>query len=167
MTPSADRRIRIEPLRGDHVTAGFDCGARLVNAWLGDAAALQALHLARTFVAVDPGGRRALGFYVLHGHHIQGRQVPAPLGPTLRPDAPIGCVHIAAFGVDRRHQGHGIGGRLFADALRRVKRVAAEVGVHAVVLDALDAHAAAFYRRFGFDPLAEPRRLWLRVADIP
>lgn len=149
------------------MTAGFDCGVRLVNSYLKDARLLQEAFLARAYVAVEPGKAEVLGYYALHNHFIAGAETPPPVGPQLRREAVVGTAYVAAFGVDRRHQGRRVGSRLFADALRRVRRIATEIGVHAVVLDAYDQHAEAFYRRFGFEPLAPPRRLFLRVVDIP
>ena len=160
-------RIRIEPLASRHVTAGFDCGVRLVNAYLKDARLLQEAFLARAFVAVEPGKTEVQGYYAMHNHFITGAETPPPTGPQLRREAVVGTAYIAAFGVDRRHQGRRIGSRLFADMLRRVRRIATEIGIHAVVLDAYDQHAEDFYRRFGFELLAPPRRLVMRVADIP
>lgn len=149
------------------MTAGFDCGVRLVNDYLKDARLLQEAFLGRAFVAVEPGTVAVLGYYAMHNHFITGAETPPPIGPQLRRDAVVGTAYIAAFGVDRRHQGRRIGSRLFADALRRVRKLAAEIGIHAVVLDAYDQRAEDFYRHYGFEPLAPPRRLFLRVADIP
>ncbi|MFC7332332.1 GNAT family N-acetyltransferase [Rhodocista pekingensis] len=163
-------RLRIEPLGPEHVTAGFDAGMPLVNAYLADALALQAVHLGRAFVAVESGDARVRGFYTLHGHRIDGWRTGA--AAKLRPDAAAGAIRIAGFGVDRRYRGRGIGTLLFADALRRAKRVSSEVGIQAVVLDATDERAEAFYRGYGFSPVgppdeAPPGRLWLRIADVP
>jgi GNAT superfamily N-acetyltransferase len=163
----AGPRIRIESLAGHHVTRDFDCGVRLVNDYLRDALALQAAFLGRTFVAVEPGRAEVIGYYATHSHFITGGQTPGPVGRRLRRDAIVGTAYVVAFGVDRRHQGRRVGSRLFADALRRIRRIAAETGVHAVVLDAFDQRAEDFYRGFGFEPLAPPRRLFMRVADIP
>lgn len=138
----------------------------MVNAYLKDAIALQTAFLGRTFVAVRPGASAVLGFYALHSHFITGSETPPPVGPSLRRHAIVGTAYIAALGVDRHEQGRRIGSHLFADALRRVRRIAREIGLHAVVLDAFDQRAEDFYRRFGFERLAPPRRLYLRIADI-
>ncbi len=39
-----------------------------------------------------------------------------------------------------------------ADALRRIVAARRSVAAFAVVVEAIDAHAAAFYRRLGFTP---------------
>ena len=59
----------------------------------------------------------------------------------------------------------GDGGRLLVDALRRCVRGGQEFGARAVVVDAIDAAAAQFYRHFGFRDLAGGR-LWRKLSDI-
>ena len=50
--------------------------------------------------------------------------------------------------VDRRQQGKGYGRFLLADALYRAAR--SEIASFAVIVDAKDESASAFYRRYGF-----------------
>jgi predicted N-acetyltransferase YhbS len=68
---------------------------------------------------------------------------------------PIPVVLLARLAIDLRHQGRGLGAALLADAMRRTARAAEDVGVRAVLIDALDEPAATFCRRFGFEPLAD------------
>lgn len=49
------------------------------------------------------------------------------------------------------NQGQGIGSDLLHDALRRVIRAGEDVGIRAVIVDAIDADAARFYRHYGFE----------------
>jgi hypothetical protein len=56
----------------------------------------------------------------------------------------------------------GVGQFLLTDALRRSLGAAAEIAALAVLVDAKDEAADAFYRHFGFVPLQQrPRRLFL------
>ncbi|MGI8506349.1 MAG: GNAT family N-acetyltransferase [Solirubrobacteraceae bacterium] len=67
--------------------------------------------------------------------------------------------------IDSGERGTGLGGELLIDALRRCVRGGREFGGRAVVVDAIDPDAEAFYRHFGFKEL-ERQRLWRRVSDI-
>jgi predicted N-acetyltransferase YhbS len=78
---------------------------------------------------------------------------------------PVPVILLARLAVDHRWQGHGNGGRLLVDALRRCVRGGRELGARAVVVDAIDEAAAAFYRHFGFREL-EGRRLWRKLSDV-
>jgi ribosomal protein S18 acetylase RimI-like enzyme len=58
-----------------------------------------------------------------------------------------------------------MGELLLADAVRRILGAARSVAVCAIVVDAKDHAAAAFYRRFGFQPFPlQPRRLFLLTS---
>ena len=61
----------------------------------------------------------------------------------------------------------GRGGALLKDALTRCVGLADQVGLFAVVVDAIDDPAARFYGRFGFAPLADdPRHLFLPIDTL-
>lgn len=80
---------------------------------------------------------------------------------------PIPAVRLARLAVDGRHQRQGLGAALLADAMRRAVRAADEVGIRAVLVDALDDDAAAFYRRFGFHSLTDDGlTLMATVAEL-
>lgn len=70
---------------------------------------------------------------------------------------------LGRLGVDRRHQGKGLGSALLADAIMRTVR--AELGIFAIIVDAKDEMAQRFYEHFGFTLLADDkRRLCLPMA---
>ena len=53
------------------------------------------------------------------------------------------------------------------DALHRTLRVAGNIGLYTLVVDAQDAAAAAFYQRYDFRPFAsEPLRLFVPLATV-
>ena len=62
-------------------------------------------------------------------------------------------------------QGRGLGGALLWDAIGRAIR--SEIAVYALVVDAKDEQAEAFYRHLGFLPLGgRPRQLVLPLASV-
>ena len=72
---------------------------------------------------------------------------------------------IGRLAIDRRYHGQGWGSFLFLDALHRCSR--SEVASFAVIVDALDDEARAFYVHHSFLPLPDlPRRLFRRMSDI-
>jgi GNAT superfamily N-acetyltransferase len=164
MTPS---RVRIEALAAEHARTGFRCGVRRIDVYLADALELQACGFARVFVAIEPGSPAIHGFYALHSH-VVGRNLPAELGRRVLPGSRIPVIDLVMLGVDQTCQRRGIGRMLMADALRRVKRVAQDVGIWAIMLDPLDQRAEHFYRALGFDTLIDrTRTMYLPVASIP
>jgi predicted N-acetyltransferase YhbS len=68
---------------------------------------------------------------------------------------PIPICLIARLAVDQAWQSRGLGSHLLRDALRRTLAAAGQIGIRAVLVDAIDDRAAAFYRRYGFEPASE------------
>ncbi|NEX21866.1 GNAT family N-acetyltransferase [Thiorhodococcus mannitoliphagus] len=67
--------------------------------------------------------------------------------------------------VDRRYQGHGWGGLMVVDAAARAIR--ADPAFYALIVDAEDDHAAAFYARLGFQCFTgHERRLFIPLSEI-
>jgi predicted N-acetyltransferase YhbS len=116
---------------------------------------------AAVYVAAVDG--LVVGYYAIAMASIAQSQAPSRLGRGM-PD-PLPVILLARLAVDQGWQGHGNGGRLLVDALRRCVRGGREFGARAVVVDAIDDGAAAFYRPFGFRDL-EGRRLWRKLSDI-
>ena len=64
-------------------------------------------------------------------------------------------------------QGQGLGETLLLDAIRRVVRASATLMVYAVIVDAKNDRAVAFYERYGFRAFAtEQRRLFLPLETF-
>jgi len=73
---------------------------------------------------------------------------------------------IGRLARDQCVRGQGVGELLLADAVRRVVSAASTLSVFAIVVEAKDEPAAAFYRDFGFLTFPNrPLRLFIPVAD--
>jgi GNAT superfamily N-acetyltransferase len=155
----------ITPLAAHHDRTDFDCGEAPLNEFLRRFARQQAdRDFSRTYVAAEGESPRILGFYALSGGAVDFKNLP----PTLRlPRYPVPVARLARLAVDRRQQGRGLGGLLLRHALRLSASLAEQIGLHAVVVDAKQAEAAAFYAHFGFQPFQEgDLRLFLPMAVI-
>lgn len=83
------------------------------------------------------------------------------------PRHPIPVILIGRLGVDENFKGQGLGAGLLKNALLRCLNASEEVGVRAVIVDAKDEHARAFYQHFGFETLLDsPNRLFLLIKDL-
>jgi GNAT superfamily N-acetyltransferase len=158
---------RIERLDRGHVRAGFDCGKPSLNDFLHALVnQYDKRNLGRTYVALFEGDQRVLGYYTLASGAIDAGSLPAKQAKKLpRHDVPV--ILLARLAVDRSVHGSGLGGWLLRDALTRSLAVSEQLGIHAVVVDALDVEAKAFYERFGFLPLTDnPMQLFLPLSTI-
>jgi GNAT superfamily N-acetyltransferase len=158
---------RIERLDRDHVREGFDCGKPSLDEFLRTLVGqYEKRNLGRTYVAIREGERRVLGYYTLASGSIDAGSLPAKQARKL-PRHPVPVVLLARLAVDRSVRGKGLGGRLLRDALTRSLDLSESIGIHAVVVDAMDAEARAFYERFGFLPLTDDEmRLFLPMGSI-
>jgi predicted N-acetyltransferase YhbS len=134
-----------------HQVADFDCGQRSLDRRLrAYAGQSQRRDVARTFVAADSQMRIA-GYYML----VAGQVEHAAASPHVRAGVsrhlPIPICLIARLAVDQRWQRRGLGGGLLRDGLRRTVAASDELGIRAVLVDAIDNEAAGFYRQFGFE----------------
>ena len=83
------------------------------------------------------------------------------------PRYPIPAVLLGRLAVDRSVQGKKLGEYLLIDALKRVAAASATIGVHAVVVDALNERAAAYYLGFGFAAFhGHPLTLFLPLETV-
>jgi ribosomal protein S18 acetylase RimI-like enzyme len=106
-----------------------------------------------------------IGLYSLSSYTLALEDLPADLARKLPRYDAIPAARIGRLGRDQRVRGQGVGELLLADAVRRILGAARSVAVFAIVVDAKDDTAAAFYRRFGFQPFPlQPSRLFLLTS---
>lgn len=78
----------------------------------------------------------------------------------------IPAVRMGRFAVDKNFKGQGLGGALLADALTRSSN--SDIAAYALLVDAKDKIATAFYQHHGFIQLADtpltPLTLFLPLA---
>jgi predicted N-acetyltransferase YhbS len=153
-------RVTLLDSRYDLTT--FSCGRAALDNWLRNSARVAAsAGTAATYLALR--GDQVVGYYALAMSAVTHQAAPSRLRRGM-PD-PVPVVLLARLAVHASEHGQGLGGHLLVDALRRCVSGARMFGARAVVVDALDEPAAAFYRHFGFHDLAHDR-LWRRIGDI-
>ena len=155
----------IEPL-GKHDRANFLCGVAALDDWFRLRASQdEKRNVARVFVAVDGDGR-VLGFYSLSSFTITLTDLPHEQTKRLPRYDAIPAALIGRLARDQKMRGEGIGDLLLADAIRRVIDASRSLAVFAIVVDAIDERAAAFYRDFGFEPFpSRPLRLFMPASE--
>jgi GNAT superfamily N-acetyltransferase len=142
-----------EPIAKGHKRDRFDCGNSDLNAYLQKFARQN--HEsggAKTFLAIDDGDGRVLGFYSLAPAVANYDQTPQNIRKGLpRHDVP--GYRLARLATDLSVQGEGLGGQLLLAAGKRCLQVAAEAGGVALYIDAKSERAASWYETFGAERL--------------
>ena len=152
-----------KPLATRHDISQFSAGVPTLDAWLrGKARLNEARGGARTYVACD--GDRVVGFYSLAASSVERGRMSSRVGRNM-PD-PIPVILLGQLAVDEAYRGRRPGSDLLVDAAGRSLAAAGTVGARAIIVQAIDERARAFYERFGFRPFSgrEPLMLALRIA---
>lgn len=159
-----DSELAIERLERRHDRQSFDCGVAALNTYLAQHARRHAaVGTSATWVLVEGASPRILGYYTLAASAIAQAVLPEEIRRRI-PLHPLPAVRLCRLAIDRREQGRGHGSLLFVDALRRVMRLAPEIGIAALEIDAIDDAARAYYLRFGCVPLQDdPRHLYMSI----
>lgn len=156
-----------ELLQSHHDRQGFDCGKPPLNHFLQRQARQNAeRHVGVTHVAVAaPNDTQILAYYTLLTRLVNTEIVP----DKKLPRGEIGVALLGRLAVDERAQGRGLGKLCLLRAMNQVVRAAREIGLYALVLDALDEQARAWYLSlpFQFQPLLDdPNHLYLPMTTI-
>ena len=155
------------PLGPHHDRASFACGEPALDDYLRRRASQDARRrVARVFVAVGSAPDEVAGYYTLSAASFEKDELPAGIAKRL-PHYPVPAVMIGRLAVSRAFQGRGFGEMLLLDAIRRVVRASTAIAAYAVVVDAKNDAARAFYERYGFRPFpSTPRRLFLPLQTF-
>lgn len=144
----------------------FDCGEPAFNEFLlRYARKSHEMGGAKTFLAIDDA-KSVVGFYSLSPASIAYGRTPEVVRRGLaRYEVP--AFRLARLAVDLKMQGRGLGGHLLLAAGRRCLLAAAAVGGVAILIDAKNERAAAWYASYGAVPLLDtPLSLVLPLATV-
>lgn len=158
----------ISPLSPEADRAAFACVEPALDDYLQRHASQDVKRgVARVFVAcwVDQPQHIA-GYYTLSAASVAAQTLPETWRKKL-PRYPVPVALLGRLAVSQRAQGKGLGSVLLADACQRVVAASQTLAVAAIVADAKNERAAAFYRHFGFTELpGQPGRWMLPKAQF-
>jgi GNAT superfamily N-acetyltransferase len=155
----------IEPL-GTHDRSAFTCGAAPLDRYLREQASQDVKRLlASCFVAVETATNTIAGFYTLAATSIQASDLPPEILKRLPRYPLLPAALVGRLAVDQRFHRRGLGSALLADAALRVLK--GDVKAFAIIVEAKDENALAFYRLQGFQPFtSRPLSLFLPLATV-
>ena len=154
-----------EPLAAHHDVSRFSCGRPALDHWL-KTRALSNQEKGFTVVMVVHDAGRVVGFYGLAPSAILPTSLPRSIR-TGQPPIPVPCLLLGQVATDTSWVGRGVGTALLKHALIRCVDAARLVGGRALVVNALDESAAAFWTRRGFIPSKDnPMVLFRSMADV-
>lgn len=145
--------FRLEPLGPGHERSAFACGVEALDQYLASQASQDVRRrVSACYIAIELSSGTVAGFYTLAAGSVPLNDLPPDLTKRLPRYPAVPVARIGRLAIDKRFQGQKLGGALLADAALRAAR--SEVAVFALIVDAKDDAAAAFYRHHGFDPFS-------------
>jgi ribosomal protein S18 acetylase RimI-like enzyme len=157
--------FRFETLGDQHNRTTFHCGEDTLDRYFRTQATQDIRRrIANCFVAVELATGSVAGYYTLSAASIPLVDLPPEETRRLPRYPTLPAVRIGRLAVDSRFQRRGLGELMLVNAMRRTAQDAA--AAFAVLVDAKNDRAVAFYRRYGFRPIADrPRTLFLPLSE--
>jgi GNAT superfamily N-acetyltransferase len=156
-------------LANDHSLDGFDCASPEQTEWLRrHARQSMAAGSTRVLVVTPFRSPDVVAYYAWAMAHLDVADAPERLrrGAGRYPQ-PVAL--LARLGVDRHHEGRGLGTGLVGDVVTRAAELSSEIGCRGLLVHCESAEARAFYLRvlpdFEESP-TDPMHLVLLMKDI-
>lgn len=146
-----------------HDRAGFDCGVPSLNDYLHRYAAQHLRQgVSSIYVLTDAAApARILGYYTLGAAQVDAVGLPEAARKRL-PRFPVPCFRMGRLACSLEQQGSGLGRLLLGCAVDRCLKAREQVAAYALIVDAKDDTAKAFYEHYGFAAFAStPLTLYL------
>lgn len=145
--------FRLVPLDTAYDRTEFNSGSEPLDRYLKEQVTQDVRRrIAACYVALDDGQRIA-GYYTLASASLLLADLPATTAKKLPRYPTVPAVRMGRLAVDQAFKGRGLGEALLADALARAGR--SEIAAYALMVDAKDKAAEAFYRHHGFIALPD------------
>jgi ribosomal protein S18 acetylase RimI-like enzyme len=156
--------FRLAPLGAEHDRGLFHCGDEALDRYFRTQATQDIRRrIANCFVVVEITTGVVAGYYTIAAASIPFVDLPPEEAKGLPRYPTLPAVRIGRLAVDEKFQGRGLGGALLANATRRTLQ--APPAVYALIVDAKNDQAVAFYQRYLFRPLVgQPRTLFLPLV---
>lgn len=155
-------RFRVTPLQGELDRSLFQSGSAPLDRYLREQATQDIRRrMSACFVALQD--LQIAGYYTLASASVLLNDLPALVAKKLPRNPTVPAIRMGLLVVDQSFKGQGLGAALLADALQR--SLQSEIAAYALIGDAKDRSAAAFYQHHGFIALPDsPLQLFLPLA---
>jgi ribosomal protein S18 acetylase RimI-like enzyme len=157
----------IEALGAQHNRTGFASGVEALDRYFREQVTQDIRrHTTACWVAIEVATARVAGYYTLAAAGVLLADLPEPIARRLPRYPSVPVARLGRLAVDQAYRGQQLGAALLWDAALRALR--SEIAVFALVVDAKDEQAEAFYRHHGFVTFgSRPRQLVLPLASVP
>ena len=157
----------IEPLHSGHNRAGFSCAVDALDLYLQRQAGQDFRKRAAVSFVLTPDGTTIAGYYTLSQFAVRLESLLEAIARKLPKYPLVPATLIGRLAVSTAFRGQGHGETLLMDALFRILQHAKEIASAGAIVEAIDASAVAFYKKYGFIELPGVyRRLFMPMGTI-
>ena len=155
----------VAPLDAAHDRTAFNSGSEPLDRYLREVVTQDIRRRVTACFIALAGGQRIAGYYTLASASLLLADLSATTAKKLPRYPTVPVVRMGRLAVDKAFKRQGLGGALLADALDRATR--SGIAAYALMVDAEDEVAAAFYRHHGLVALSGlPLTLFLPLATV-
>lgn len=139
-----------------HYRQAFECGVPALDDYTHRFAEQHRRRgISSVYVLTDSDRPEAiLGYYTLSAAEVDGQRLSEVERKKL-PRYPVPCFRMGRFACQSDQQGRGLGRLLLGCAVDRCLKARRQVAAYALIVDAKDDAAKAFYMHFGFSSLLD------------
>ena len=163
-------KLQFEPLaRRKHDRAAFSCEQESLDRYLKEQATQEIKKRVAAVYVLTPDGKAIAGYYTLSQYAIDAGELPPELVQQFHlPEYDkLPATLLGRLARSKELRGRGLGELLLMGALKRALEHSRNIASVAVVVDAIDENAHAFYRRYGFIEIPNrPNRLFLPMKTV-
>jgi predicted GNAT family N-acyltransferase len=163
-------RLRFEPLdKKKHNRAAFSCGQESLDRYLKEHATQEIKKRVAAVYVLTPDGKTIAGYYTLSQYAIEAGELPPELVQQLHLPKydKLPVTLLGRLARSKQFKGRGLGELLLMGAMKRALEHSRSIASVAVVVDAIDENARAFYRGYGFiDIPNRPNRLFMPMKTV-
>src|SRR5271170_2547837 len=139
--------FRSEALRPQHKRSGFSCGVLELDTYFQRQAGQDVRKRVAAVFVLTPDGATVAGYYTLSQYSLQLAYLPPQIAGRLPRYPTVPATLIGRLAVSLEFRGLKLGELLLLDALDRAVAASEQVASAAVVVDAKNDHALAFYEK--------------------
>ncbi|HYM78214.1 MAG TPA: GNAT family N-acetyltransferase [Candidatus Dormibacteraeota bacterium] len=163
-------KFRFEPLdTARHDRAAFSCEHEILNTYLRERANQEVKKRVTAVYVLTPDGKTIAGFYTLSQFSIDAGELPPDAMKRLRIPRydKLPATLLGRLARSEEFKGCGLGEILLMGALKRALEHSRNIASLAIVVDAIDEKARAFYQAYGFIDIPDrPNRLFIPMRTV-
>ncbi len=163
-------KLRFEPFdKKQHNRAAFSCEQESLDRYMKEHATQEIKKRVAAVYVLTPDGKTIAGYYTLSQYAIEAGELPPELVQQLHLPSydKLPATLLGRLARSKQFKGGGLGELLLIGALKKALEHSRNIASVAVVVDAIDEKAHAFYRRYGFiDIPNRPSRLFMPMKTV-